>query len=226
MISTATFATTTYTLFLSNNKNASCSSIVEVFRKSFHAKLTLGLAGLAGVVLLIGVLFLVVHRNHRAMRASGMELSSCVMAAAALRIAALVLIALAPRTVLCCVAMTGSAVLSTSLTFTAIALKVCSTLINTKHCTVHGRRFFRAHDKVFRYHLARQLASVARASSPRLTCFALFFFALIIVFCGLFYLISFQGRNYKFLQEGGGGATLSTRGFEYNIKNYYCTEKY
>lgn len=117
------FITTTSGAHL--NVSTICSAVVELFRGSFHAKFTLGLMGLATGVWLSGVFCIIRCRRHRAMRASGLELSACVMAAAALRVAALALTALAPRTPICCAAMSASAVLSTTLTFTAIALKVC-----------------------------------------------------------------------------------------------------
>ena len=107
---------------------SSCRDVSENLTRPLHFSIPLAAAVVTTCVWLCGTLYLVLLRRHRAMRASGVELSACLMAAAAFRLASVVLIAFSPRTRLGCACLSSLAMLATTLTLTAIALKVSGLL--------------------------------------------------------------------------------------------------
>ena len=112
----------------SSNATNSCRVVSENSTRPLHFSIPLTAAAVSTCVWICGALYLVLLRRHRAMRASGVELSACVLAAAALRLASLVLIAFSQRTRLWCAGLSSLAMLATTLTLTAIALKVSGLL--------------------------------------------------------------------------------------------------
>ena len=109
-----------------SNATSSCRVVSENLKRPLHFSIPLTAAVLTTCVWLCGAVYLELLRRHRAMRASGVELSACLMAAAAFRLASVLLIAFSPRTRLGCACLSSLAVLATTLTLTAIALKVRS----------------------------------------------------------------------------------------------------